>query len=144
MSITQEQAQVILRETLAHGRAEKLAPLAVVVMDAGGNLVAALREDGCPAGRIRVAEGKAHGVAMLGMAGSAMRARASENGAGAAFIAAANGLFGGRLVPVPGGVLIRDSERRICGAVGVSGDISENDAAAAKAGIEAAGLVAEV
>ncbi|MEM6491965.1 MAG: heme-binding protein, partial [Pseudomonadota bacterium] len=84
-----------------------------------------------------IARGKAYGAVMLGMPGSAQMARAEAQ---AYFIAAANGALGGGLVPVPGGVLVKDASGTVIGAVGISGDASENDEAAAVAGIEAAGL----
>ena len=59
------------------------------------------------------------------------------------FIAAATHAVGGSLVPVPGGVLVRGTDRAIIGAVGISGDNSDNDEAAAIAGIGAAGLTAD-
>ena len=77
---------------------------------------------------------------MLGMGGFAQRKRAEEQ---AYFMAAMNGLFDGKVVPVPGGVLVRDAKGAVLGAVGITGDSSENDAAAAVAGIEAAGFAAE-
>jgi uncharacterized protein GlcG (DUF336 family) len=78
---------------------------------------------------------------MLGMAGTAQMARAEQQ---AYFMAAVNGVYGGAVVPVPGGVLVRDKSGKIIGAVGVTGDTSDNDAIAAMAGIEAAGLMGEV
>ena len=57
-------------------------------------------------------------------------------------MAAMNGAFDGKVVPVPGGVLVRDAGGAVLGAVGVTGDTSDNDAAAAVAGIEAAGFTA--
>ena len=77
---------------------------------------------------------------MLGMAGTAQRDRAEQQ---AYFMGAVNGLFGGQLVPVPGGLLVRDRKGAVIGALGVTGDTSENDAAAGLAGIEAAGLTGE-
>ncbi len=77
---------------------------------------------------------------MLGMGGTAQRQRAEGQ---AYFMAAMNGLFGGQVVPVPGGVLVRDAKGVLIGAVGVTGDTSENDAAAGLAGIAAAGFVGE-
>jgi uncharacterized protein GlcG (DUF336 family) len=115
-------------------------PMAVIVLDAGGHPRAFEREDGASPGRFAVAEGKAYGAVMLGLGGYAQRKRAEEQGY---FMAAMNGAFGGRVVPVPGGVLVRGADGAVLGAVGVTGDTSENDAAAAVAGIEAAGLVAE-
>ncbi|MEC9434807.1 MAG: heme-binding protein [Pseudomonadota bacterium] len=115
-------------------------PLAVAVLDAGGRLVAYERQDGASPGRFEIAVGKAHGAVMLGMGGRAQMARAEAQ---AYFIAAANGALSGGLVPVPGGVLLRGPGGAVIGAVGVSGDASDNDEAAALAGAAAAGLDAE-
>lgn len=139
--ITLRKAQTILRKALEKGRELELKPLTVVVLDAGGHVIAAAREDGASPGRFKLAEAKAYGSVMLGIAGSAQRDRAEAQ---AYFVGAMNGLYGGRFVPVPGGVLVRDRRGAVVGAVGVTGDSSENDAAAAAAGIAAAGLEAEV
>ena len=134
-------ARTIIRKALETGKEMELAPLSVVVLDAGGHVIAFERQDGASPGRFQIAQGKAYGAVMLGMPGSAQMARAEAQ---AYFIAAANGAFGGQLIPVPGGVLVKDSRGRVLGAVGVTGDSSDNDAAAAKAGVEAVGLVAVV
>lgn len=139
--ITLRKAQTILRKALEKGRDLELKPLTVVVLDAGGHVIAAAREDGASPGRFKLAEAKAYGSVMLGIAGSAQRDRAEAQ---AYFVGAMNGLYGGRFVPVPGGVLVRDRRGAVVGAVGVTGDSSENDAAAAAAGIAAAGLEAEI
>ncbi len=139
--ITLAKARTIIRKALAHGRAAGMKPLTVVVLDAGGHMIAAEREDGAAPGRVKLAEGKAHGSVLLGMAGTAQRERADAQ---AYFITALNGLYGGKLVPVPGGVLVRDRRGRVIGAVGITGDTSENDASAAQAGIEAGGFSAEI
>jgi len=133
-------ARTIIRATLAKGREAGMKPLTVVVLDAGGHVVAVEREDGASAGRFDIARGKAHGSIMLGIPGSAQQARADQQ---AYFVQAMNGLFDGRFVPVKGGLLVRDGTGALIGAVGVSGDTSDNDALAGAAGIEAAGLVAE-
>jgi uncharacterized protein GlcG (DUF336 family) len=133
-------ARTIIREALARGRAMGLKPLSVVVLDAGGHVIASEREDGASPGRFAIAHGKAHGAAMLGIPGSAQMARAEQQ---AFFMQAMNGLFGGQVVPVPGGLLIRDGKGAVMGAVGVTGDTSDNDAQAGLAGIEAAGLQGE-
>jgi uncharacterized protein GlcG (DUF336 family) len=133
-------ARTIVRKALDKGREMELKPLSVVVLDAGGHVVAFEREDGASPGRFAIAQGKAYGSVMLGIAGTAQRERAEAQ---AYFMAAVNGLFGGQVVPVPGGVLVRDAKGAVLGAVGVTGDTSENDAAAALAGIEAAGLKGE-
>jgi uncharacterized protein GlcG (DUF336 family) len=140
VAITLKKARTIVRKALEHGRAAGLKPLSVVVLDAGGHVVAFEREDGASPGRFAIAHGKAYGSVMLGIAGTAQRDRAEAQGY---FMGAVNGLFGGQLVPVPGGVLVRDAKGAVVGAVGVTGDTSENDAAAALAGIEAAGFRGE-
>jgi uncharacterized protein GlcG (DUF336 family) len=139
--ITLDQARIMVAEARAKGRALGLKPLTVAVLDAGGHLLAFEREDGASPGRFEIARGKAYGAVMLGMGGKAQMARAEGQ---AYFMAALNGAFGGKVVPVPGGVLVRDAGGAVIGAVGVTGDTSDNDAAAAVAGIGAAGYSAEV
>jgi uncharacterized protein GlcG (DUF336 family) len=87
-----------------------------------------------------IAHGKAYGSVMLGIPGSAQMARAEQQ---AYFLGAVNGVFGGKVVPVPGGILIRDKKGVVIGAVGVTGDTSDNDVVAGMAGIAAAGLTGE-
>ena len=134
--ITLDHARTIIRETLAKGHDMGLKPLSVVVLDAGGHVIAFEREDGASPGRFAIAHGKAFGAVMLGMPGSAQMARAEQQ---AYFMGAVNGLFGGQVVPVPGGILVKDGDA-VIGAVGVTGDTSDNDAEAGMAGIAAAGL----
>ncbi|KAA9007899.1 GlcG/HbpS family heme-binding protein [Histidinibacterium aquaticum] len=138
--ISLNRARTIIRKALAHGREKGFKPLSVVVLDAGGNMKAFEREDGASPGRFAVAHGKAYGAVMLGMPGSAQMQRAEDQ---AYFMACANGALGGQLIPVPGGVLVRDKRGALVAAVGVTGDTSDNDAAAAVAGIEAVNLTAE-
>ncbi|MDE4173964.1 heme-binding protein [Phaeobacter sp. PT47_59] len=140
MTISLRRARTIIRKALEKGRELELKPLSVVVLDAGGHVQSFEREDGAAPGRFAIAHGKAYGAVMLGMAGSAQMARAEQQ---AYFMAAVNGVYGGQVVPVPGGVLLRDKKGTVLGAVGVTGDTSDNDAAAALAGIEAVGLVGE-
>jgi uncharacterized protein GlcG (DUF336 family) len=140
-TLTLEAARKIVSVALAEGHTRQLKPLTVAVLDAGGHLIAFEREDGASPGRYAIAQGKAYGCVMLGLGGTAQMQRAEAQ---AYFIAAANGAFGGQLIPVPGGVLVRDGGGAIVGAVGISGDTSDNDAAAATAGIEAAGFTPEI
>lgn len=139
--ISLEQARGIVRAALAAGNEAEMKPLSVIVLDAGGHVLAFEREDGATPGRFEIAMGKAYGAVMLGMAGTAQMARAEAQ---AYFIGAANGAYGGRLIPVPGGILVRDAAGAVIGAVGVTGDTSDNDAIAGKAGIDAVGLTAEI
>ncbi|CTQ32902.1 GlcG/HbpS family heme-binding protein [Jannaschia rubra] len=138
--LTLRHARQIIEATFAKGREMGLKPLTVIVVDAGGHVKAFERADDTAPGRFGIAHGKAHGAIMMGAGGRALMKRAEDQ---AYFIAAVNGVFGGALVPVPGGILIRDSEGAIRGAVGVTGDTSDNDAEAGLAGIEAAGLTGE-
>ena len=138
--LTLDTARTIIRAAFEKGQQMGLNPLSVAVLDAGGHLLAFERQDGASPGRFGIAQGKAYGAVMLGMGGKAQMARAEQQ---AYFMAAMNGVFGGQVVPVPGGVLLRDDAGRIIGAVGVTGDASDNDEAAALAGATEAGLVAE-
>ncbi len=138
--LTLDHARQIIRGTLARGRELELKPLSVVVLDAGGHVMAFEREDGASPGRFGVAHGKAYGSVMLGIGGRAQMARAEGQ---AFFMAAMNGVFGGAVVPVPGGILLRDGAGSVIGAVGITGDTSDNDVKAGLAGIAAAGLTGE-
>ncbi len=135
--ITIDNARTIIASTIAKGQEMGLKPLSVVVLDAGGHVKAFEREDGAAPGRFAIAHGKAYGCVMLGMTGTAQMARAEQQ---AYFMNAVNGAFGGQVVPVPGGVIVRDNDDAVIGAVGVTGDTSDNDLEAALAGIAAAGL----
>lgn len=139
--ISIRKARQIIKGTFAKGREMELKPLSVIVLDAGGHVKAFEREDGAAPGRFGIAQGKAYGAVMLGMAGTAQMARAEQQ---AYFMAAVNGVYGGQVVPVPGGVLVRDKKGAVIGAVGVTGDTSDNDAEAALAGLALAQLEGEI
>ena len=138
--ISANKARTIIRKTLAKGEEMGFKPLSVVILDSGGHVKAFERSDGAAPGRFGIAHGKAYGAIMLGMAGTAQMARAEQQ---AYFMAAVNGVYGGQVVPVPGGILVHDKRGAVIGAVGVTGDTSDNDVIAAMAGIEAAGLTGE-
>lgn len=133
-------ARRILDSALAKGRELTLKPLVVTVLDARGCVKAAAAEDGTSLLRAEIAHGKAYGALALGMGSRAIFQRAQEQ---AYFVDAVNTLARGALVPVPGGVLVQDRSGELLGAVGISGDTSDNDEACAIAGIEAAGLTAK-
>ena len=135
--LTLAHASLIVDKALEHGRALKLKPLAVAVLDAGGHLLAFKREDGASIMRPQIAQGKAWGTLGMGFGGREFARRAA---AAPAFIAALTDASEGRVIPVPGGVLIRGGDGGIIGAVGISGDISEQDEACAVYGIKSAGL----
>ena len=138
--ITLDQASTIADSTLARGRALGLDPLTVVVLDPGGHVVALKREDGSGILRPQIATGKAWGSLGMGFASRELARRAVES---PSFVAALTDASGGRVIPVPGGVLIRTGDGGLVGAVGVSGDTSDNDEQCAVHGIQAAGLVAD-
>jgi uncharacterized protein GlcG (DUF336 family) len=125
--------------TLAAGHERGLNPLTVVVLDAGGHVTAVEREDGSSTKRFEIAHGKAHGAIAFGWGSRRTVSRAEDF---APFVTGAGGAVG-PLVPVPGGVLARSADGELLGAVGLSGDNSDNDEAAALAGIESAGLMAQ-
>ena len=131
-------ARTIADATLKTAREKSFKPLSVVVYDARGALRALLSEDGTSLKRAEIAMGKAYGALALGVGTRALHKMATDR---PYFVAAATHAVGGQLVPVPGGVLIKNAQGQILGAVGVSGDTSDNDEIAAAGGIEAAGLV---
>ena len=132
-------ARKILDTALAKGVEKKLKPLVVTVLDARGCVKISAAQDGTSLLRSEIAHGKAYGALAMGMGSRALYQRAQEQ---AYFVSAVNALAQGRMVPVPGGVLILDDNGTLLGAVGVSGDTSDNDEICALAGIEAAGLKA--
>ena len=137
--LTLDLARKILDTALAKGVEKKLKPLVVTVLDARGCLKISAAQDGTSLLRSEIAHGKAFGALAMGMGSRALFQRAQEQ---AYFINAVNTLAQGRMVPVPGGVLMLDDDGMLLGAVGVSGDTSDNDEVCALAGIEAAGLKA--
>ena len=138
-NLTLDIARKILDAALAKGVALKLKPLVVTILDARGCTKVTAAQDGTSLMRAEIAHGKAYGALALGMGSRAIFQRAQEQ---AYFVDAINTMARGALVPVPGGVLILDAGGALLGAIGISGDTSDNDEACALAGIEAAGLKA--
>lgn len=130
------QAQTIVRVALEHARANKFSPMGVAVLDARGSLRAFAAEDGTSQQRSVVAIGKANGSLAMGVGSRRLEAMALQR---PHFVGALAASLSGPVIPVAGGVLIKDGGA-IIGAVGVTGDTSDNDEAAALAGIKAAGL----
>lgn len=136
MGLSLEVAQKIAAGALAYAKTHGLKPLAVSVLDARGALKVFAAQDGTSLKRGEIAVGKANGALALGMGSRALMKRAEQQGY---FIAAATAAIGGSLVPVPGGVLIKQGGA-VIGVIGISGDTSDNDELAAVAGITDAGL----
>lgn len=138
--ITVEQATAVIAAAVAKGQQAGMKPLTVAVVDAAGSLICFQRSDGAPSLRPLVAIGKAAGAVGLGVSSRRIGEMALER---PHFVAAIGHLAPQGLIPVAGGVNVVDGEGRIIGAVGVSGDTSDNDEVAALAGIAAAGLKAQ-
>jgi uncharacterized protein GlcG (DUF336 family) len=138
VNISLETAKAITAGVRAAGKERRLKPLTVVVLDAGGHVLSVEREDGSSNNRFEIAFGKAYGALALGMGSRSLMARAEQQ---PYFINSAAAAIGGKLVPVPGGVLVKDENGAVVGCVGVSGDTSDNDELAAISGIERASLV---
>lgn len=138
MSISLEQARTIIAKGFAHQLSAGLKPLCICVLDAGGHLIAFERQDGVANRRFDIAFGKAHGAISIGVNSRALGDMAIER---PHFMNGVTAAIGGVLVPVAGGVIVVDEAGHRIGAVGVSGDTSDNDEAAAVAGIRAADLI---
>ena len=138
--ITLTNAQTIIVNALAHARDAGMPPRSVAVLDAGAHLVAFAREDASSLLREKISRAKAAGALNLGVGSRTLVRRAETH---PHFLNALVGLTGGDLVPVPGGVLVRNEVGDIIGAVGVSGSLPDADEACAVAGITAAGLTAD-
>jgi len=135
------QADAIADAVLAHGRSLKFQPLTVAILDAGGHLVVLKRDDHSSLLRPEIATGKAWGALGLGFGGRELARRAERF---PAFFTALNAMSSGRMVPVAGGALIRDAAGSILGAIGVSGDTSDNDERCLIPDVASQGLIADV
>lgn len=140
MALTLHQASTIATVTLAEGKRLGFAPLCVVVLDTGGHPLALLRDERASISRPEIATGKAAGCLGMDFGGRELAKRAQ---AVPQFFASLVSIFPKGIVPVAGGVLIRDKGGTLLGAVGVSGDTSDNDEICALAGIAATGLIAD-
>ena len=136
MKLSLEKASIIVDQALAHARANKIRPLCVAVLDDGGNLKALKREDGASLLRPTIAVSKAWGAIGMGESSRHLGNRLKDMGA---FLGALSDMSGGKVVPVPGGVLILDGET-IIGAAGASGASADEDEACVVAGLKAAGV----
>ena len=130
--LTLAMADQIATATLLAGRARNAQPLTVTVLDAGGHVVVTKREDGSGILRCEIAHGKAWGALGMGLPSRTLFDRAAGN---PNFFAALAAVSGGRMIPNPGGVLLRDTSGQIVGAVGVSGDTGDVDEECAVIGV---------
>jgi len=139
-SLALSKANLIVTQALELGRDAGLLPLTVVVLDAGGKLIAMQSEDGSGLIRFEVAFGKAYGALGMGISSRLIRDRLSERPTFQSALATASD---GRLIPVPGGVLVETADGTTLGAVGISGDTSDKDEYCAIEAVKAAGFAPE-
>lgn len=132
---------MIVGAAFAEGRSRNLKPLSVAVLDAGGHLIAFQKQDGSSMLRFEIAFGKAYGALAVGFGSRWLDKAAADR---PHFVAGLNAVSGGNIVPVPGGVLVLDSDRRLIGAVGVTGDTSDNDEAAAVSAINHVSMTPQI
>ncbi|MEB0206664.1 heme-binding protein [Pseudomonas sp. CCC3.1] len=139
-ALTLKDALNLTAQALSAGRQINASPLTVAVLDAGGYLLALQREDGASLLRPNIAIGKAWGAIALGKGSRLLALDAQQR---PAFFAALNGMGQGDVVPAPGGVLIRDDQGTVVGAIGISGDTSDIDEQCAISAVEGLGLRAD-
>lgn len=144
MNISLSQAESVVEGALAKARKLGLPPVSVAVLDSGGHLKSLQREDGVAFLRAAVCQAKAWGALALGASSRHYAERYSNDVLQRGFFNAMGGNSRECVVPLPGGVLIRDRDGRLLGAVGVAGAASEDDEACAVAGIVASGLSADL
>lgn len=138
MMLSLADANALINAAMAEGSAKGFAPLAVCVLDTGGHVQAFQRADGASMLRFEIAKGKAYGALAVGKGSRWLNAQAEGR---PHFLEGLSNVSGGQIVPVPGGVLIKDADGTLLGAVGITGDTSDNDEIAALAGIAAIGKV---
>ena len=139
--LTLAMANAIITAAFAKASEASMKPLSVAVLDAGGHLIAFQKQDGSSMLRFEIASGKAYGALAVGMGSRWLDQTAKER---PHFMEGLNAVSGGRIVPVPGGVLVRNGSGALLGAVGITGDTSDNDELAAANGIEAAGFKPQI
>jgi uncharacterized protein GlcG (DUF336 family) len=138
-SISLNKANQIIRGSFSAAKEMGLKPLTTVVLDDGGHVVACQRQDGASPLRFEIAKGKAFGAVAVGTGSRWLNDQAESR---PHFLEGLSGVSGGSIVPVPGGVLVKNKNGKVIGAVGITGDTSDNDEAAAKQAIEGVGYEA--
>ena len=134
------QANTIIEAVLQSARNQDMPPLAVAVLDTGARLKALQREDGVSFLRVDIAQAKAWGALAMACDSAQLAERYLQNTQQQGFIDALNAMTGGRIIPLPGGVLVRGENGEILAAVGAAGGPSEQDEACVRAAIELAGF----
>ena len=135
-----QQANAIIEAVLQGARRQQMPPLAVAVLDSGAHLKALQREDGVSFLRVQIAQAKAWGALAMACDSDRLAERYNQGAQQQGFIDALNAMTGGRIIPLPGGVLVRNGDDAVVGAVGAAGGVSEDDEACVRAAIKLAGF----
>lgn len=138
--LTLNQANKLIEEVLNTARKKEMPPIAVAVLDCGGHLKAFQRENGVSFLRVQISQAKAWGALGMGSNSDTFADRYNQDDLQRGFINAVNAMTGGQLIPLPGGVLVRNTEGEIVAAVGAAGGLSNDDEECVIAGIKAIGL----
>ena len=139
-ALSLSQANQIIEAALQKSASAGYKPMAVVVLDASGDIRAVQRQDGASMFRMDIAKGKAWGAVAMGSSSRVLGQRAKDN---PNFFLSLAATSAGRFLPQPGAVLIRTSAGEILGAVGASGGTGDEDELICKHGVEAVGLLAD-
>lgn len=140
-TLTLAKANKIIENAISKARELDLESITVVVLDEAGHIKAMQREDGASMIRQQIATAKAWGAVNMGVSSRSLAGVALQR---PDFMNALISVADGKIMPAPGGVLIRDADNNLIGAVGISGDSSDEDERCAIAGIEAVGFFASV
>jgi uncharacterized protein GlcG (DUF336 family) len=138
--LTLQQANRLIEAVLSEARERNMPPLAVAVLDTGAHLKALQREDGVSFLRVQIAQAKAWGALAMACNTDLLAERYNQDELQKGFIDALNAMTGGRIIPLPGGVLLRDEQNIVVGAVGAAGGPSEDDEACVHAAIKSVGF----
>lgn len=137
-AISLNEAKRIIDGCFAAAAERKLRPLTAVILDAGGRLKAALKQDGCAMLRFEIAYGKAYAALAMGRPSRLVLQKQREK---PVFMDNLLDLADGPMFLEAGGQLIRDAAGEVLGAIGVTGDAGEMDDVCAIAGIHAGGYL---
>ncbi len=137
--LTLQQANKLIVEALNAAHEKDMPPIAVAVLDSGAHLKAFQREDGVSFLRVKIAQAKAWGALAMACDTDQLAERYNQDALQQGFINALNGMTDGKIIPLPGGVLVRNDKNEIIGAIGAAGGVSTDDAACVTTAIKSFG-----